>query len=187
MPVVLGAVLVVLLLGVGVALALLRADSSALRTSTPTAPTAPSREPVASFTDDDLRQAMDEATEAGPNSIKCSRVARARLTCNEIPDGEVASAVRRGDPIYLRMVLGFTDGADAERDSVPTFERSDLICDSGVGGSLSCQRVTVAPPTVRVGQRLFVFYRWNQVTFDDAEGTIISQTSEPTIPLRVLP
>jgi hypothetical protein len=132
---------------------------------------------------------MARAEKNGPYSLACKAGTGSHLICDSVRDEDVIPALRRGQTIYGRTVLGFTGprGADPRKDSkLPTFEASDLVCGASSKQALDCLPVTAATPTVRAGQRTFVFYKKHNVTFTE-QGRTIGVAATPTIPLRVLP
>jgi hypothetical protein len=98
----------------------------------------------------------------------------------------VIPALKRGETIYGRTVIGFPGGARAGEDEGPTFEASDLICAAAAGDSMTCRSVTAMTPTVHAGQRTLSFYKRHNVTFGE-HGRMIGHLLAPTIPLQVLP
>lgn len=132
-----------------------------------------------------LSARMDALVESGPYSITCgSRGDGVTLSCAEMADGKVISALKRGESVYGRTVIGFPDGADGT-DAVRTFESTDLICQAPFNGSMLCAPVTAVQPTVVGGEDTFVFYKRHNVTFDD-DGVPVGHAGEATVSLRVV-
>lgn len=132
---------------------------------------------------------MARAEKGGPYSLACKAGVGGHLICTSVRDEDVIPALKRGETIYGRTVLGFTGprGADPRKDSVlPTFEATDLVCGAPSGQTVNCLPVTVATPTVRAGQRTLVFYKKHNVTFSE-RGRTVGRPGAPTIPLRLLP
>lgn len=130
---------------------------------------------------------MDSAVKDGPYSITCSPGIDAGLSCTSMPDEEVIPALKRGETVYGRTVIGFPGGAKAVEDtSEPTFEATDLVCSAGALDALECLPVTEAKPIITAGTDTFAFYRQHHVSFT-ADGRAIGQPTTPTISLSVAP
>jgi len=130
-----------------------------------------------------LNGRMQEAEQAGPYSIRCSGDG-AELVCTSVADDDVIPALKNGETVYGRYVIGFRGGANPERE-VPTFADTDLTCGSPNEGQIVCAPVTEVAPTVEAGQDTFAYYKRLDVTFDEND-TPVSWIGEATIPLTVV-
>lgn len=128
---------------------------------------------------------MNSAAAAGPNSITCDPGYGVNLVCTQVSDGSVIAALKRGDVVYGRTVIGFPSGANLQNER-PTFESSDLVCRNGSADGLDCTTAGTMQPTVASGTGALAFYKRYDVTFTP-EGRVIGHASAPTIPLRVTP
>jgi hypothetical protein len=128
---------------------------------------------------------MASAEAQGAYSINCSGFGDS-LACSPMKDEDVMPALRRGETVYGRTVIGFPGGAKVSSGADPRFEATDLICSDASDGSLGCSPVTRANPTVPAGAETFVFYRKHNVTFDKS-GHPTGHAGAPTVPLRVIP
>jgi hypothetical protein len=115
-----------------------------------------------------LNGRMQEAEQAGPYSIRCSGDG-AELVCTSVADDGVIPALKNGETVYGRYVIGFRGGANPERDE----------------GQIVCAPVTEVAPTVEAGQDTFAYYKRLDVTFDEND-TPVSWIGEATIPLTVV-
>lgn len=127
---------------------------------------------------------MDRAVAAGAYSITCEP-GDGRLVCVPVADADVVAALRRGETVYGRTVIGFSGGAKVADDGATRFETTDLVCTDASGDSLHCLSVTEAEPTVRAGAETFVFYKKHNVTFDK-NGVPVGHLGEATVSLRVV-
>lgn len=128
---------------------------------------------------------LQAAVDAGAYSITCSGHSD-QLKCLPMKDEDVIPALRRGETIYGRTVLGFPTGATTAVAEEPKLEATDLMCSPSGGTVMSCAPVTTVKPTVAAGAETFVFYRKHNVTFD-ASGTPVSIGGTPTVSLEVVP
>lgn len=136
---------------------------------------------------DGLDPLMARAEARGPYSLSCNSAHDdERLACTPVADKDVIPALKRGETIYGRTVIGFPGGAKPGEDEGPTFEAGDLICAAAADDSMTCRSVTTMTPTVHAGQRTLSFYTRHNVTFND-RGRTIDHLLAPTIALRVLP
>jgi hypothetical protein len=144
-----------------------------------------SQQPPLTFGDAEagLVSRMDAAVAAGAYSITCEP-GDGSLVCMPVADADVVPALRRGETVYGRTVIGFTRGAKVADDGAARFGTTDLVCTDASGDSLHCRSVTEAEPTVRAGAEMFVFYKKLNVTFDK-NGVPVGHSGEPTVPLRV--
>jgi len=131
-----------------------------------------------------LNGRMQEAEQAGPYSIRCADDG-AVLACTSVADGDVIPALKNGETIYGRYVIGFRGGANPERDEVPTFADTDLTCGPLDESQILCSPVTQVAPTVEAGQDTFAYYKRLDVTFDE-DDTPVSWIGRATIPLTVV-
>jgi hypothetical protein len=130
-----------------------------------------------------LTARMDAAEAAGAYSIGCEP-GDGHLVCVAVADADVLAALRRGETVYGRTVIGFPGGAKVADDRGARFETTDLVCTDASGDSLHCLSVTEAEPTVRAGAETFVFYKKHNVTFDK-NGNPVGHLGAATVPLRV--
>lgn len=124
---------------------------------------------------------MQRAVEQGPYSITCSAVAAGRLTCAPMKDEDVIPALKRGETVYGRTVVGFPGGATPQ--SAPKLQPSDLVCASGSGVSLSCSPVNSSKASVVAGAKTFVFYMKHDVRFKDGHPVSYLGPSTVSIPV----
>jgi hypothetical protein len=135
---------------------------------------------------DGLDPLMARAEARGPYSLACNSGHDERLACTPVANKDVIPALKRGETIYGRTVIGFPGGAKVGEDEGPTFEAGDLICAAAADDSMTCRSVTAYTPTVHAGQRTLSFYSRHNVTFTK-DGRTIGHLLAPTIPLQVLP
>jgi hypothetical protein len=135
---------------------------------------------------DGLDPLMARAEARGPYSLSCNSAHDESLACSAVADKDVIPALKRGETIYGRTVIGFPGGAKAGENEGPTFEASDLICAAAAGALMTCRSVTAFTPTAHAGQRTLSFYKRHNVTFND-RGRTVGHLLAPTIPLQVLP
>jgi len=127
---------------------------------------------------------MADAEKDGPYAITCGPGDGEALLCTEVKNGETIAAIKRGKTVYGRTVVGFPGGASAD-DAVPMFEATDLVCLDAERAPWTCLPVTVATPSVRVGEEIVVSYKKYNITFHE-NGRIEDTVGEPTVSLRVV-
>jgi hypothetical protein len=91
---------------------------------------------------DGLDPLMARAEARGPYSLSCNSARDESLACTPVADTDVIPALKRGETIYGRTVIGFPGGAKPGEDEGPTFEASDLICAAVAGDAVTCRSVT---------------------------------------------
>ncbi len=168
-----------LVAGVLVSAALATRDDGSHPSDEPTITTLFGEEPVG------LSRRMSDADEAGPASISCGPGLGDMLICTAVGDEDALAALKHGETIYGRNVMGFPKGATTEHNSIPVFESTALVCGELVEGSIPCMPMTASEPTARVGQDVFAYYVKQNVTFTEG-GTTVSHIGELTIPLHVV-
>ena len=127
---------------------------------------------------------MADAEKDGPYAITCSPGDGETLLCTEVKNGGTIAAIKRGKTVYGRTVVGFPGGASAD-DAVPMFEATDLVCLDAERAPWTCLPVTVATPSVRVGEEIVVSYKKYNITVHE-DGRIEDTVGEPTVSLRVV-
>jgi hypothetical protein len=129
---------------------------------------------------------MSDAEAAAPYQIQCSAGTGASLMCTEISGDESLAALKRGETVYGRTVIGIPGGAKAgATEAAAHFEPTDLICPERRGDSLVCFPVTQVQPTIREGVDVFAFYKRHNVTFTE-KGNAVEHIGEPTISFNVI-
>jgi hypothetical protein len=169
---------VMIIAGASVTGALALQNGSLIPSDEPTITTMFGEEPAG------ISARMQEAADAGPRSIACDPGEGAALVCLRVEDAEALAALRRGETIYGRNVMGFPEGAKIG-ETGPKFHSSSLVCGEPVDGLIPCLPVTAEAPTARVGQEFFVYYMRQNVTFL-SDGVPVLHIGEPTVPLRVV-
>jgi hypothetical protein len=132
-----------------------------------------------------LSSNMQKAADAGADEIQCEPGAGEALICTEIKGKAALAALRRGETVYGRSVLGMPRGADPKYNSTPQFESDSLVCDES-DGVITCVPMSVEAPTAQAGQEVFVYYdNFGKVTFTK-RGTPVMYMGQLTIPLHVV-
>jgi hypothetical protein len=155
--------------------------SSHQRTALPDAPTVTTMlgvEPA------HLSSNMQKAAEAGAEEIQCEPGDGEALICTEVGGKEALAALRRGETVYGRNVLGMPKGADPKYNSTRQFESDSLVCDES-DGVITCIPMAVEAPTAEAGQEVFVYYIKFDVRFTD-KGDPVQYVRSLEYPLRVV-
>lgn len=129
---------------------------------------------------------MTAAADAGPSSLSCEPGEGEALTCVAVGDEEALAALKRGETLHGRNVMGFRGGATTADNSIPVFESTALVCHESAEGSISCMPMTAEAPTAVVGQDTFVYYVQQKDVLFTESGTSISRIGDLTIPLVVV-
>lgn len=134
-----------------------------------------------------LSARMEQAVANGPYEIQCEAGDDPSLVCHGIRGKETHAALKRGETVYGRTVIGIPRGARlGVEDASPSFESTDLVCANRSGASLVCFPVTVMQPTIRAGADVFAFYRRHNVTFTK-RGTPVGHAGDLTVSFRIVP
>lgn len=127
---------------------------------------------------------MQKAADAGAEEIQCEPGEGETLTCTEVGGEEALAAVRRGETVYGRNVLGMPQGADPKYNSRPKFEEGSLVCKQ-VEGAITCVPMSVQTPTVEEGQQVFAYYDKFDVEFGK-DGQVVMHGAPLKYPLHVV-
>ena len=120
---------------------------------------------------------------ANPWVIQCS-AADAVTKCTPVADDAVAALVAGGSKgLYHRVIYRTsTDPADA---GAPLFDADELVCAGR--STLTCRRVTAAPPTVSRSETLVLTYRPAQLSLSEDGSLVVQVNPDPAVPLQRTP